>query len=441
MDTYERTQPTDLDAERCVLGGMMLSRTDLAAATEIITGSDLYRPAHETIYDAIRMLDATGEPTSPVAVAAELLRIGHLDKIGGVAYLHTLVASVPTAANTAWYARHLAELARKRRLIEVGTRIAQLGYSPTTDASEAVNAAQQALHEATAGRTSATARRVGALLPAAAERIKTAEQTGKTAGLPTGIGKLDQLTGGLQPGELVLVAGRPGMGKSVLTVDWARHTAFRLGRPVALFSLEMSHDEIIDRIISAETSVAHEQIRDGRLAAGDWIKVNRMISEVADAPLIIDDAHDLDLATIRSRARRIAQQEGGLALVLVDYLQLMGGGKAETRQQEVSVISRELKLLAKELRCPVVAACQLNRGPEARADKRPQLSDLRESGSLEQDADIVILLHREDYYDKKATRRGIVDLIVAKNRRGPQDTIEAVAQLWYSRIVDPAGVR
>lgn len=435
-----RTPPNDTAAEQITLGAMMLSRDAIADVIELIDAEDYYRPAHGAIHRAITDLYVKGEPTDAAAVAGKLLASGDLQRVGGAPYLFELIDSVPVAASAGWYAKRIRSNAGRRRLAEAGTKMVSLALNPAVEYSEAVDQAGQTFYDATTRHDTGELQPLSALIGPTLEAISAAaENPSSVMGLPTGLADLDRLTGGLRPGQLVVVAGRPGMGKSIFGVDVARVVALRERKPVAFFALEMGEDELIQRILSAETQIPLHALRDAKhLSKTDWVRLDEAEQEIADAPLHIDPTPTVTMTEIRARARRLAQRKQ-LALIVVDYLQLMTPARrTESRQQEVADISRGMKLLAKDLRVPVIAVAQLNRGPEQRTDKRPMLSDLRESGALEQDADLVIFVHRDDYYDKESPRAGEVDLIVAKNRSGPQDTITASAQLHLSRFVDMA---
>ncbi|WP_027342875.1 replicative DNA helicase [Hamadaea tsunoensis] len=440
---YERTPPQDVAAEQSVIGGMLLSKDAIADVVEILRSSDFYRPAHATIFDAVVDLFGRGEPADAVTVAAALDSRGDLSRIGGAPYLHTLLNSVPTAANAAYYARIVNERAILRRLVEAGTKIVQLGYGSAAgagrDVDDVVDLAQQAIYDVTERRVSEDFAVLADLLQPTLDEIEAVgAQGGVMSGVPTGFSDLDRLLNGLHPGQLIIVAGRPGLGKSTAGMDFARSAAIRHNLASAIFSLEMSKVEIVTRLLSAEARVPMHVLRSGQLSDDDWTKLARRMGEISEAPIFVDDTPNMNLMEIRAKARRLKQRHD-LKLIVVDYLQLMTSPKrTESRQQEVADLSRGLKLLAKEVECPVIAVSQLNRGPEQRTDKRPQLSDLRESGSIEQDADVVILLHRDDYYDKESPRAGEADFIVAKHRNGPTDTVTVAAQLHLSRFVDMA---
>ncbi len=438
---FERVPPQDVEAEQCVLGGMLLSKDAIADVVEVLRPADFYRPAHQTVFDTVIDLYGRGEPADPVTVAAELTRRGELARIGGAAYLHTLVASVPTAANAGYYARIVAERAVLRRLVEAGTRIVQLGYGAAGeqggDVDDIVDRAQAAVYEVTERRTGEDYQRLEDVLQATLDEIEAiSSRDGGMVGVPTGFQDLDALTNGLHGGQMVIVAARPAIGKSTLGLDLARAAAIKNSLTAAIFSLEMSRNEITMRLLSAEARVPLHHMRSGTMSDEDWARLARRMGEVAEAPLYIDDSPNLTMMEIRAKARRLKQRHD-LRLVIVDYMQLMQSPRrVDSRQQEVAEMSRSLKLLAKELDVPVVAISQLNRNPEQRADKRPQLSDLRESGAIEMDADVVILLHREDAYEKESPRAGEADLIVAKHRNGPTATVTVAFQGHYSRFVD-----
>lgn len=438
-EDFGRQPPHDLAAEQSVLGGMLLSKDAIADVVEVLRPGDFYRPAHTAVYDAVLDLYSRGEPADPVTVAAALERRGELKRIGGAPYLVTLTQTVPTAANAGYYARIVADKAILRRLVEAGTRIVQYGYAGADgqDVAEVVDRAQAEVYEVTERRTAEDYIPLASLLQPTMDEIDAiAARKGISLGIPTGFADLDKLTNGLHPGQMIIVAARPGVGKSTVTLDFLRHAAIGAGHASVLFSLEMSRTEIVMRLLSAECGIKLGDMRSGNMNDESWQKLARRMGEINDAPLFVDDSPNLTMMEIRAKARRLKQRHD-LKLVVVDYLQLMTSGKkVESRQQEVSEFSRSLKLLAKELDVPVVAVSQLNRGPEQRTDKRPQVADLRESGSLEQDADMVILLHRPDAFEKDDPRGGEADLILGKHRNGPTATIPVAHQLHLSRFVN-----
>lgn len=379
----DRLPPQDVHAEQSVLGGMLLSKDAIADVVEALKPHDFYRPAHETVYDAILNLYGRGEPADAITVADELTKRGELARIGGQAYLHQLISAVPTAANAAYYAQIVAERAVLRRLVDAGTRIVQMGYGHGGDVADIVNAAQAEVYGVTSNRSSEDYVVLGSLLEGAVDEIEHASGSGgELVGVPTGFADLDELTNGLHAGQMVVIAARPAVGKSTLALDFARAAAIRHKMTAVLFSLEMSKVEITMRLLSAESSVQLQKLRKGTVGPDDWQRLARTMGDVSDAPLYIDDSPNMSLMEIRAKCRRLKQRHN-LKLVIIDYLQLMSSGRrVESRQQEVSEFSRALKLLAKELEVPVVALSQLNRGPEQRTDKKPMVSDLRESGCL-----------------------------------------------------------
>jgi len=437
-----RTPPQDLTAEQAVLGSMMLSKDAIADVIEKIDREDFYRPVHQNIYATIIDLYGRGEPADAVTVAADLDRRGQLLRIGGAPYLTDLLQSVPTAAGARYYAEIVAQRATMRRLAEAGTRIASWGYTGAEgeDVDKVVDQAQQEIYNVTETRRSnSDFVSFGDLVQPTLDEIDALSTGSSDSGVPTGFQDLDELTNGLQPGQLIVIGARPGCGKSTLAMDILRSCSLRNNKPSVMFSLEMSRNEIMMRIISAQASIKLNDIRSGRCSDDDWTRMARMMADHADAPLFIDDSANLTIMEIRAKARRLKQRHG-LALIVVDYLQLMTGGarNANSREQEVAEYSRSLKLLAKELDVPVVALSQLNRKAEERHDKRPQLSDLRESGSVEQDSDLVILIHRPDAYERDDPRGGEADLIVAKHRNGATKTVTVAHQLHLSRFADMA---
>jgi replicative DNA helicase len=607
---FERTPPHDVAAEQCVLGGMLLSKDAISDVIEVLRPTDYYRPAHQLVHEAILDLYGRGEPADAITVANELTRRGEITRVGGGVYLHTLIASVPTAANAGYYARIVRERAILRRLVEAGTRIVQFGYAGDADADALVDRAQAEVFAVTDRRASEDYHSLSEIMPGALDEIEAiGSRGGVLTGVPTGFADLDALTNGLHPGQMIVIAARPAVGKalaldtplptpagwttmgevrvgdellgsdgqptrvvaatevmhgrpcyevefddgevivadanhqwltwnpaasvppqvittrevarslrrgpasylsnhavalaaqpelarlgaparaehglgvprqqqerwryivavrsvlsrpvrcvqvesadhlylagrgmvpthnSTLALDFARAAAIRNNMTTVLFSLEMGRNEITMRLLSAEARVPMHTMRTGQMNDDDWARLARRMSEVADAPLFIDDSPNMSLMEIRAKCRRL-KQRNDLKFVIIDYLQLMSSPKrVESRQQEVSEMSRSLKLLAKELEVPLIALSQLNRGPEQRTDKKPLLSDLRESGSIEQDADVVILLHREDAYERESPRAGEADLIVAKHRNGPTATVTVAFQGHYSRFVDMA---
>ena len=435
----DRTPPQDNDAEQSVLGSMLLSKDAIADVVDVIKGVDYYRPAHEVIHDAVIDLYGRGEPADPITVAAELQKRGELQRIGGAPYLHTLSANVPIAANAGYYAEIVRDKAILRRLVEAGTRIAALGYAGEGQIDDVVDHAQAEVYKVTDRRASVDYAPLSDIMSGVLDEIEAiGNREAGLYGVPTGFADLDDLTNGLHSGQMIIVAARPAMGKSTLALDFCRAASIHNNLTSCFFSLEMTRSEIMMRLLSAEAKVPLNHIRNGTMRDDDWEKLARKMGQVSGAPMFIDDSPNMTMMEIRAKARRLKQRHD-LKLIVIDYMQLMSSGKkVESRQLEVSEFSRNIKLLAKELELPIIALSQLNRGPEQRGDKRPMMSDLRESGSLEQDADMVILLHRDDVYEKESTRPGEADLIVAKHRNGPTRDLTVAFQGHYSRFVDMA---
>ncbi|MBE2998146.1 replicative DNA helicase [Nocardiopsis sp. HNM0947] len=380
---YDRTPPHDIQAEQSVLGGMLLSKDAITQVVEIIRSADFYRPAHQIIYDAVVDLFSRGEPVDAISVNAELTKRGEVTRVGGAPYLHTLTEAIPTAANAGYYAKIVSDRAILRRLVEVGTRIAQIGYTGDGEVDDLVDHAQAEIYRVAEKRTGEDYLALADIMPGALDEIEAiGAHDGSLTGVPTGFADFDALTNGLHPGQMVIIAARPAVGKSTLALDFARAASIKNDMTSVFFSLEMGRNEIVMRLLSAEARVPLHTMRSGLMTDDDWTRLARRMGEVANAPLFIDDSPNMSMMEIRAKARRLKQQHD-LKLIVVDYLQLMSAsGRVESRQQEVSEMSRSLKLLAKELEVPVVALSQLNRGPEQRTDKRPQVSDLRESGCL-----------------------------------------------------------
>ena len=435
IDYGSRTMPHDDVAEQSVLGGMLLSKDAIADVVESLRASDFYNPAHETIYEAILSLYGHGSPADAITVADELKKRGELTRVGGASYIHTLIASVPTAANAQYYAEIVKEHAIMRRLIEAGTKIAQLGYANETEVDTLVDQAQAEIYAVTDGNAKEDYVSFSEALEETINEIDAnSNRPDGVYGVPTDFIEFDELTGGLHGGQMIVIAARPGVGKSTLALDIARSASIHHQMTTVFFSLEMSRTELAMRILSAEGKISMGRLKKGDLDTEGWTNLATLQGRIDSAPLFIDDSPNMTLMEIRAKCRRL-KQRNDLKLVVLDYLQLMSSGKkVESRQQEVSEFSRSLKLLAKELDVPVIALSQLNRGSEQRTDKRPMVSDLRESGSIEQDADMVILLHREDMYNPDSERVGEADMIIAKHRGGPTRTIPLAFSGKYSRF-------
>ncbi len=435
-----RVPPHNLEAEESLLGAMLLSKDAIAAAVEVCGADDFYKPAHGHVFDAITSLYSQGEAVDPVTVADELRRAGLLEAIGGAATLLTLQSRTPATSTAGSYARIVEEHALLRRLIGVGGEIAELGYELPDDVVAAVDTAETLVFQVAQRRITDSMRPVKELFGETLDRLERLVERGEAiTGVPTGYTDLDEQLSGLQPSNLIIVGARPGAGKTSFALGAAANAAMVHNVPVAFFSLEMDRQEIAQRFISAEARVESSRLRNGRLQESDWGKIAHAIGRLSEAPLFIDDNPHLTVMDIRAKARRLKSREGGLGLVIVDYLQLMSGRmNSETRQVEVAEISRGLKVLARELQIPVMALSQLSRGLELRADKRPTLADLRESGALEQDADVVMFLYRDELYNKESTERGVAEVIVAKHRNGPTGTAQLAFLDQWTRFANMA---
>ena len=418
----ERIPPHNLEAEESVLGAMLLSTEAVADVLEILKADDFYRSANGQIFDVIRGLFARGEPADAITIVEELRRKDLLEQVGGHLYVHDLLERTPAPSAASSYARIVAQAALLRRLIRAAADIMEVGYSQPEDPERAADEAEQRIYEVARREERDQVASLRELVDDALEALeKSQNRQSALAGISTGFRDLDGLLSGLQPGNLIVLAARPGIGKSAFVTNLARNVAVDAGTSVAMFSLEMSRWEIGMRLLCAEARVPWDSIRNRRVTSEDWGRISAAASHLHAAPLTIVDAGNITLVDIRAKARRLASRPEGLGLIVVDYLQLMSHHRrVDSRQQEIAEISRGLKLLAKELDIPVIAVSQLNRDPERRTDKRPQLSDLRESGAIEQDADIVIFIHREDMVEAK---KGLADLIVAKHRNGPTRTL------------------
>jgi len=436
-----RVPPHNLEAEESLLGAMILSRDAIATAVERCGADDFYKPAHGHVFDAVTSLYAQGEPADPVTIADELRRAGLLDAIGGPATLISLQANTPAISNAGRYARIVEEHALLRRMIGVAAEIAELGYQVPDDVTAAVDRAETMVFEVAQRRGVDTVATVRDLLARTLDNLESLYDRGDAiTGVPTGYQDLDERLSGLQPSNLVIVGARPSMGKTAFALGLVAHAAMESRQPVLLFSLEMSHLELAQRLLCAEARVDATRMRSGRLLESDWPKISTAIGHLGEAPIFIDDNPNITVMDIRAKARRLKSREG-LGLVVVDYLQLMSGrSSAENRQVEVSEISRGLKILARELQVPVVALSQLSRNLEMRADKRPVLADLRESGSLEQDADVVLFIYRDEVYHPDSPDRGTAEIILSKHRNGPTGLTQLAFLEHYTRFANMARV-
>jgi len=433
--------PQNLEAEESVLGAMLLSPGAIGAVSEVLDASDFYRESHAKMYRAALALYAKGEPVDAITLVDELEERGELEDVGGRVRLHELAALVPATANAAHYARIVREMATLRGLISAGQQIALLGWERPGETQMLVDRAEQVVFDLSQSRVSTEFSHIEELLKESFERITQLYESGAdVTGVPSGFRDLDRITSGFQEGNLVVIAARPSMGKSALGLGVAANLAVRKNVPVALFTLEMSKSEVTQRLMCSEAKVESQRLRSGKLSADDWPRLTAACDKLAKAPIYVDDTGSITMMEIRSKARRLKGKQPDLGLIIVDYMQLMTSGmSAENRVQEVSQISRSLKVLARDLDVPIVALSQLSRAVEQRHDKRPILSDLRESGSIEQDADIVMFIYRDEYYNsEESDQQGLAEVIVAKHRNGPTDTVKLSFLKRYAKFSDLA---
>jgi replicative DNA helicase len=432
--------PQNLEAEESVLGAMMLSPGAIGAVSEVLDASDFYRESHAIVYRAALALYAKGEPVDAITLVDELEERGELEAAGGRVRIHELAALVPASANAGHYARIVREMATLRGLIRAGGEISQLGWERPGETTDLVDRAEQVVFDLSQSRVSSEFSHIEELLKDSFERITALYEAGAdVTGTPSGFRDLDRLTSGFQPGNLIIVAARPSMGKSGLGLCMAANLAVRAEVPTAMFTLEMSKAEVTQRLMCSEAKVESQRLRTGKLGADDWPRLTAACDRLAKAPIYVDDQGSITMMEIRSKARRLKSREPSLGLIVVDYLQLMtSGANVESRVQEVSQISRSLKVLARDLDVPILAMSQLSRAVEQRHDKRPILSDLRESGSIEQDADLVMFIYRDEYYNDESDQQGIAEVHLAKHRNGPTDTVKLSFLKRYAKFADLA---
>ncbi|TWT11065.1 replicative DNA helicase [Streptococcus sp. sy004] len=437
-----RLQPQDLVAEQSVLGAIFISPDKLVTVREYLDPDDFYKYANRVVFQAMVTLNDRNEAIDATTIRNILDRQGDLANVGGVSYLAELVNSVPTSANAEYYARLVAEKAQLRQLISRLTETVNLAYEGTQDSDELIAKAEKQLLEINERSHANGFQKISDVLKLNYENLEIrSRQTSDVTGLPTGFRDLDRMTTGLHPDQLVILAARPAVGKTAFVLNIAQNVGTKQGRAVAIFSLEMGAESLVDRMLAAEGLVDSHHLRTGKLTDQEWQSLTIAQGTLAEAPIFIDDTPGIKITEIRARSRKLDKEvEGGLGLIVIDYLQLITGTRPENRQQEVSEISRQLKILAKELRVPVIALSQLSRGVEQRQDKRPILSDIRESGSIEQDADIVAFLYREDYYDRgdkedeQALTDNTIEVILEKNRSGARGTVKLMFQKEYNKF-------
>ena len=421
--SIERLPPHNTDAEQGVLGSLLIDRDAIIRVAAFLKPEDFYHHANGTIYRAVFDLYNRREPTDFITLSDELGRREQLDAVGGLAYLSSLLNAVPTAVHVEYYGRIVERTATLRRLIDAGAKIVAIGYQDGVETEDALDSAEKAIFDVSQKRQTKDFVSIAEVLDRFFDQIDLLQQNrGALVGVATGFSDMDALTGGLQKSDLIILAARPSMGKTSMALGMAYGAAVSHGHSVGIFSMEMSADQLVQRLLSMETGVDSHRLRLGQIDDGEWDRISRAFGRLAEAKIYIDDQAGASVMDVRSKARRL-QAEHGLDLVVVDYLQLMSGRRSENRVQEISEISRGLKGLARELNVPVVALSQLSRAVESRADHRPMLSDLRESGSIEQDADIVMFIYREDKYEEDSEKKGIAEIIVAKHRNGPVGSV------------------
>ena len=439
---FAEVPPQNLEAEEAVLGAMLLSETAIGSVTEILDASDFYRGSHGTIYRTCLALWSKGEPVDAITLANELEERGELEQVGGASRVAELAALVSATANVEHYARIVKETATLRGLIRAGQEIVRLGQERIGETTELVDRAEQIVFDLSQERVRGDFDHIGPLLTESFERITKLYEAGvDVTGVPCGFRDLDRLTSGFQPGNLVILAARPSMGKSALGLCIAANLGVRESTPVALFTLEMSKAEVTQRLMCSEAKVESDRVRSGKLTQEDWPRLTAACDKLMKAPIYVDDTGSITMMELRSKARRLKAREPALGLIVVDYLQLMtSGGTVENRVQEVSQISRNLKVLARDLDVPILALSQLSRAVEQRHDKRPILSDLRESGSIEQDADLVFFVYRDEYYNgDESDQQGLAEVILAKHRNGPTGSEKLSFLRRYAKFADLAG--
>ncbi len=424
-----------------MLGALLLSREVVGQVSELgVQVEHFYKPSHQHIYSAMRGLMATGQPVDIVTVADELRRNGLIEEIGGSQALLELQNATPAISNASRYAKIVQDTAVLRRLISVAGEITEIAYMEPDDVTKALDEAETKVFEVAEDRVIDSTRPLSDLLPLAMDKLQeTFERGDSITGAATGFNDLDEILSGLQPSTLNIIGARPAMGKTAIGLGIATNVAKNTQKPVLVFSLEMGHAELTQRILSSEAEVESQKLRSGRLVEADWTKIGRAINRIDSVPLYLDDNPRVTVMEIRAKARRLKARHGGLALIMIDYLQLMSGGmNSENRQLEVSEISRGLKVLARELDVPIIALSQLSRNLESRADKRPMLADLRESGSLEQDADVVMFLYRDEVYNRDSPDKASAELIIAKHRSGPTGVARLVWRGQYTKFGNAA---
>jgi replicative DNA helicase len=435
--TPDKLQPHNMEAEEAVLGSLLIDPDAIINISTFLRAEDFFLQRHGWVYAAVLDLHERRQPADLVTLSDELARREQLEDIGGAAYLTSLINATPTSIHVEYYARIVERTAVLRRLIDAASQIAQLAYQDTEDATAVVDRAEEIIFGISERRVDRDLRPIRSVLESYYDRIEYLQQhQGEIIGIPTGLTDLDKLLGGLQRSDVVVMAGRPGMGKTSLALSIALQSARRWQKRVAVFSLEMSDEQLVQRLVSAETGIDSQRLRLGNIKGDEWTTFYQAIRLLSETMVFIDDTPAISVMELRTKARRL-HAEHGLDLLIVDYLQLMrGGANNENRQQEISFISRSIKGLARELNIPILALSQLSRQVESRADKRPMLSDLRESGSIEQDADVVLFIYRDDVYNPDTEFPNIAEIIVAKHRSGPTGVFHVYFKKQLAQFVD-----
>ncbi|MFD1040293.1 replicative DNA helicase [Virgibacillus byunsanensis] len=435
----DRTPPHNIEAEQAVLGAIFLEPEAFSTTSELLMPEDFYRTSHQRIFETMMKLTDKGDPIDLVTVTTSLSNEKMLDEVGGVSYLTDLAGSVPTAANIGYYSKIIEEKALLRRLIRTATDIVTSGFMKEDEIEDVLNEAEKNILEVSARKNSGAFKSIKDVLIDVYDNIEQLHhQSADVTGVPSGFRDLDKITSGFQANDLIIIAARPSVGKTAFALNVAQSVAVNTDENVAIFSLEMGADQLVSRMLCAEGNIDAQRLRTGNLQADDWSKLTMAMGSLSNAGIYIDDSPGIRVNEIRSKCRRL-KQEHGLGMILIDYLQLIQGSSTnskENRQQEVSEISRSLKALARELNVPLIALSQLSRGVESRQDKRPMMSDLRESGSIEQDADIVGFLYRDDYYDEESEKQNIIEIIISKQRNGPIGNVELAFVKEYNKFVD-----
>lgn len=434
MESHLRVSPNNIEAEQRVLGCMIKDKTSIAQAAEVLKGEDFYRESHKIVFNAILELYSKDIPVDTVTLIEHLNATEKLQAVGGITYVTELPASIETTSNLNSYVKIVEDKSILRKLIKASAEIMEESYTKQDDVAGVLDGAEKRVFDIAQKKTSSDFEPISIVLERGFEQIeKMFNNKGETTGVPTGFPELDAKTSGFQPGDMILIAARPSMGKTTFALNIAQYAAIREGKSVVIFSLEMSKEQLAYKLLCAEANIDMLKLRTGELEDNDWERIAKASGPIAASKIYIDDTAGVSIMEMRSKCRRL-KIEHGIDMIVIDYLQLMSGSNSESRQQEVSEISRSIKALAKEMHCPVIALSQLSRAPEQRADHRPMLSDLRESGSIEQDADLVMFLYRDEYYNKETEDKNVAECIIAKQRNGPVGTVKLAWLGQYSKF-------